>query len=112
MLLAYHFVPSGLRALISGHVQRMGSRMETNSLPMNTTDRLIGQQKSGQSATFAYDNNSNLTTKWHQGGNPQTMQYFSFLGAGSAADRLTLIAKFSTPPRPSPNLGREFPVTR
>ena len=44
--------------------------------------RLIGQQKSGQRATFAYDNNSNLTTKWHQGGDPQTMQY-------DAADRLT-----------------------
>ena len=44
--------------------------------------RLIGQQKSGQTATFSYDANSNLTTKWPQGGNPQTMQY-------DAADRLT-----------------------
>jgi RHS repeat-associated protein len=44
--------------------------------------RLTGQQKSGQTATFSYDNNSNLTTKWHQGGDPRTMVY-------DAADRLT-----------------------
>jgi len=63
--------------------------METNSLPMTTTVRLIGQQKSGQRATLAYDNNSNLTTKWHQGGNPQTMVY-------DAADRLTTMQSGGT----------------
>ena len=51
--------------------------------------RLTGQQKSGQAATFAYDNNSNLSTKWHQGGNPQTMQY-------DAADRLTTMQSGGT----------------
>ncbi len=44
--------------------------------------RLIGQTKSGQAATFSYDDGGNILTKHHEGSNPLTMTY-------DAANRLT-----------------------
>jgi len=73
---------------VGNRVKRVANGNPTTWL-YDDAHRLIGQQKSGQAATFAYDANSNLTTKWHQGGNPQTMQY-------DAADRLTTMQSGGT----------------
>ncbi|GMV87963.1 MAG: hypothetical protein AMXMBFR81_08940 [Chthonomonas sp.] len=83
----YNAAGQGIYTMVDSY-DAVGNRIGRNTNGNPTTwlydeaYRLIGQQKSGQAATFSYDNNSNLTTKWHQGGNPQTMQY-------DAADRLT-----------------------
>jgi len=37
--------------------------------------RLTNQQKSGQAATFVYDNAGNITVKHHEGSNPLTMSF-------------------------------------
>ncbi len=38
-------------------------------------NRLTGQEKSGQAATFMYDPAGNMTVKHHEGSNPLTMSY-------------------------------------